>query len=53
MDIDLIRGILTVMLFVLFCGLCVFSYSGQRVKDHAAAAQLPLENDDDLKDEHS
>lgn len=53
MDIDLIRGILTALLFVLFCGLCIFNYSGQRQADHAAAARLPLENDEDLKDEHA
>lgn len=45
MDINLFRGLLTLILFVLFAGLLFWSYSKRRRQEFDAAAQLPLEND--------
>ncbi|MEM7500590.1 MAG: cbb3-type cytochrome c oxidase subunit 3 [Pseudomonadota bacterium] len=45
MDINLFRGLLTLILFVLFAGLLFWSYSKKRRHEFDAAAQLPLEND--------
>ena len=45
MDINLFRGLLTLILFVLFAGLLFWSYSKRRRQEFDAASQLPLEND--------
>ena len=46
MDMDLIRGLLTAVLFVLFIGLWLRSWSKKRHSEYDAAAQLPLEEGD-------
>lgn len=45
MDIDLIRGILTTVIFVAFVGICVWAWSSRRKTDFDASAALPLEKD--------
>jgi len=45
MDIDLIRGILTAVIFFAFIGICVWAWSTRRKKDFDASAALPLEDD--------
>ena len=45
MDIDLFRGLMTALLFVLFVGLWVRSWNPKRKPEFDAAAQLPLEDD--------
>ena len=45
MDIGLVRGLITVILLVLFIGLWIFSWSKKRGKVYEAASQLPLEDD--------
>ena len=45
MDIDLIRSILTVVIFVAFVGIWVWAWSSRRKSDFDASAALPLEED--------
>lgn len=46
MDPGLLRGIFTVVLLVLFIGICFWAYSGRQKATFDAAAQLPLESGD-------
>lgn len=45
MDINLIRSLITVVLFVLFIGIVLWAWSHARRADFEAAARLPLEDD--------
>jgi cytochrome c oxidase cbb3-type subunit 4 len=45
MDIDLIRGILTAVIFFAFVGIWAWAWSGRRKSDFDASAALPLEED--------
>jgi cytochrome c oxidase cbb3-type subunit 4 len=45
MDLGLVRGLLTVTLFLLFLGIWAWSWSRKRQVEFDAAAQLPLEDD--------
>jgi len=45
MDIDLIRGILTAVIFIAFIGIWAWAWSGRRKRDFDASAALPLEED--------
>lgn len=45
MDIGTFRGVLTVVLMVLFIALVFWAYSRRRNADFEAAAQLPLDDD--------
>ena len=45
MDIDLIRGILTAVIFIAFVGIWVWAWSSRRKSDFEACASLPLEED--------
>ncbi|MEM7611533.1 MAG: CcoQ/FixQ family Cbb3-type cytochrome c oxidase assembly chaperone [Pseudomonadota bacterium] len=49
MDIDmgLVRGLLTLALFVLFCAISLWSYSKNRKPDFNEAAGLPLMEDEE------
>jgi cytochrome c oxidase cbb3-type subunit 4 len=44
MDIDLFRGVVTVVLLILFIGLWVWTWSKKRSGEFEAASQLPLED---------
>lgn len=44
MDINLFRGILTVILLVLFIGLCIWVFSKKRKKQYEDAAKMALDN---------
>lgn len=46
MDPGLLRGIFTVVMLVLFIGICFWAYSSRQKATFDAAAQLPLEPDD-------
>ncbi len=50
MDINLIRSLITVVLFVLFIGIVLWAWSNARRADFEAAARLPLEDDLDEQD---
>ncbi len=43
-DFGLLRGLLTVLLFTAFIGLCFWAWSSRRADDFAEAAQLPLDD---------
>ena len=45
MDIDLIRGILTAVIFFAFIGIWAWAWSSRRKRDFDACAVLPLEED--------
>ena len=51
MDIDLIRGILTAVIFFAFVGIWVWAWSARRKSDFDASAALPLEEDVFLNNE--
>jgi len=45
MDIGTFRGVLTIVLMVLFVALVFWAYSRRRHADFEAAAKLPLDDD--------
>jgi cytochrome c oxidase cbb3-type subunit 4 len=45
MDIDVFRGVVTVVLLALFIALVIWTYSRSRHDDFARLARLPLEDD--------
>jgi cytochrome c oxidase cbb3-type subunit IV len=45
MDINLVRGILTAVIFIAFLGIWIWAWSARRRKDFDASAALPLEED--------
>jgi len=51
MDMDLIRGLLTAVIFFAFIGICVWAYSSRRKADFDAQAALPLEEDTYMNNE--
>jgi len=46
MDIGLFRGLITVILLILFIGLWFWSWSKKRGVEYEAASRVPLEDDD-------
>lgn len=46
MDIGLFRGLVTVLLLVLFIGLGFWTWSKKRDSEYETASQLPLEDSD-------
>lgn len=49
MDVNLMRSVITAVLFVLFIGIVLWAWSKGRRADFEAAARLPL--DDDLAEQ--
>ena len=45
MDAGEWRGVFTVVMFVLFIGICIWAWSSRRKADFDEAAQLPLDDD--------
>jgi len=45
LDINVIRGILTVLLLIAFSGLCIWAWSRQRQAAFTEAANLPFADD--------
>jgi len=39
------RGIFTIVMFLMFIGICIWAYSRKRKQDFDEAAQLPLDDD--------
>lgn len=39
------RGIFTIVMFVMFIGICVWAWSSRRKADFDEAAQLPLDDE--------
>lgn len=52
MDIGTFRGVLTVILMLLFIGLVFWAYSRRRSDDFDAAARLPLDEDSPDRPRH-
>lgn len=42
---DVVRGLMTLLLMILFTGIVIWAYSSKRRKKFDEAAQLPLEED--------
>jgi len=53
MDLDLVRGLLTAIIFFAFIGIWVWAWSSHRRADFDASAALPLEEDEQLFDTHA
>ena len=49
MDINTLRGISTIVVMVVFIGICLWAYSGSKKKDFDDAANLPFEDDNIAK----
>lgn len=45
MDINIIRGLITLLLMIVFLGIVFWAYSRRRRKDFDEAARLPLQDD--------
>lgn len=45
MDINLVRSILTAVMFAVFMGIVLWAWSSRRKSDFEAAARLPLDDD--------
>lgn len=48
MDVGVVRGLATVFAMLAFIGVLVWAWSARARKGFQEAAQLPLEEDDDL-----
>lgn len=46
-DINIIRGLITLVLMVCFVGICIWAYSSARKSDFEQASRLPLEQEND------
>jgi cytochrome c oxidase cbb3-type subunit 4 len=46
MDINTIRGVLTIVLIIAFLGLVIWAWSGKRKETFDKLSQVPLEEDD-------
>ena len=53
MDVGVLRGLYTLLLIVVFIGVCLWAYSGRRKADFDDAANLPLEDDDSINEPRS
>jgi cytochrome c oxidase cbb3-type subunit 4 len=53
MDVGVIRGLYTLLLIIVFIGVCLWAYSGRRKADFDDAANLPLEDDDIINEPRS
>ena len=51
MDIDLVRGVLTAVIFFAFIGIWVWAWSSRSKSDFEASAALPLEEDTYINNE--
>jgi cytochrome c oxidase cbb3-type subunit IV len=45
MDINLVRSLITALLFIVFIGIVLWAWSKGKREDFEAAARLPLEDD--------
>lgn len=46
MDINFVRGVLTLLLLLTFIGLCIWAYSRKQEKAFSEAANLPFADDE-------
>jgi cytochrome c oxidase cbb3-type subunit 4 len=52
MDINIIRGVLTIILIIAFLGLVVWAWSSKRKDTFDKLSQMPLEEDDGQAPKH-
>ncbi len=52
MDINFLRGLATLILFIAFIGMCIWVYSSKRKKGYDEAANLPFAEDDQPRGSH-
>jgi len=45
-DLNTIRSIFTLLLFILFISICIWAYSKNRKKEFEDAANIPFQNDE-------
>ena len=50
MDIELVRALMTLVMFAVFVGIVVWAWSGKQRERFEAASQLPLEEELKLTD---
>lgn len=53
MDMNLFRGIITVILLVAFIGLWIWAWSSKRRKQFDEAANLPFRDENETTNDHS
>lgn len=46
MDINTFLGFNTILVLIIFIGICVWAYSARRRKDNEESAQLPFEDEE-------
>lgn len=46
-DSSVVSGLITLVLMLLFVGVCIWAYSSKRKPDFEQAARLPLEREDE------
>lgn len=49
MDINTVRGISTIIVMIVFLGICLWAYSGSKKEDFDDAADLPFQDDNIAK----
>jgi cytochrome c oxidase cbb3-type subunit IV len=47
LDFEFLSGIVTLVWFLAFVGLCIWAWSPRRRRDYTAAARMPLDDDPD------
>lgn len=46
MDINTLRGLSTILVMIVFIGICLWAFSGRKKKDFDDAANLPFADDE-------
>jgi len=46
MDINTLRGLSTILVMIVFIGICLWAFNGKKKKDFDDAANLPFQDDD-------
>jgi len=49
MDINTLRGFSTILVMIVFLGICLWAYSGSKKKDFDDAANLPFQDEEIAK----
>jgi cytochrome c oxidase cbb3-type subunit 4 len=46
MDINTLRGLSTILVMIVFIGICLWAFNGRKKKDFDEAANLPFQDED-------
>lgn len=49
MDINTLRGLSTILVMIVFLGICLWAYSSSKKKDFEDASNLPFQDDEIAK----